>query len=184
MPRSLSSSSFPSVLVIGEDAGEYVRLIDAAELSIPVTTCHNVAEARTVYAEQPILFGNPESIARVLPDMPTVEWVQSTWAGVTPLLEIDRRDYLLTGIKAGARGYIIKDTPFEDLARSIRDVVEGGAVISTRMAGKLLDEVVVGETGRFDLFARLPHRRFPGGRPLAGPALRLALLWYRLRDLL
>jgi phosphoglycerate dehydrogenase-like enzyme len=99
MPRSLSSSSRPSVLIIGEDAGEYVRLIDAAEPSIPVTTCHNAAEALAAYTEQSILFGNPESIARVLPDMPTVEWVQSTWAGVTPLLEIDRRDYLLTGIK-------------------------------------------------------------------------------------
>ena len=46
---------------------------------------------------------------------------------------------LLTGIRAGARGYVVKDTPFEDLARSIKDVVDGGAVISTRMAGKLLD---------------------------------------------
>ena len=99
MPRSLSSSSLPSVLIIGKDAGEYVRLIDAAEPSIPVTTCHNAAEAFAAYTEQSILFGNPESIARVLSDMPTVEWVQSTWAGVTPLLEIGRRDYLLTGIK-------------------------------------------------------------------------------------
>jgi len=46
---------------------------------------------------------------------------------------------LLTGIRAGARGYVIKDTPFDDLARSIQEVVEGGAVISTRMTGKLLD---------------------------------------------
>jgi len=88
-----------AVLIIGADAGEYARLIDAAEPSIPVTTCHDAEEARTAYTEQSILFGNPESIARVLPDMPTVEWVQSTWAGITPLLEIARRDYQLTGIK-------------------------------------------------------------------------------------
>jgi len=92
-------SSDSAVLIIGADAEEYVRLIDAAETSIQVTTCHNAAEARTAYADQSILFGNPESIAQVLPDMPTVEWVQSTWAGVTPLFEISRRDYLLTGIK-------------------------------------------------------------------------------------
>jgi len=99
MPRSLSSSSLPSVLIIGADAGEYARLIDAAEPSIPVMTCRNAAEARAAYTNQSILFGNPESIASVLPDMPTVKWVQSTWAGVTPLLDTDRRDYLLTGIK-------------------------------------------------------------------------------------
>jgi phosphoglycerate dehydrogenase-like enzyme len=31
--------------------------------------------------------------------MPTIDWVQSSWAGVTPLIEIDRRDYVLTGVK-------------------------------------------------------------------------------------
>ncbi|MCB2224739.1 MAG: response regulator transcription factor [Actinobacteria bacterium] len=46
---------------------------------------------------------------------------------------------LLTGIRAGARGYLVKDTPFDDLARSIKDVVVGGAAISNRMTGKLLD---------------------------------------------
>ena len=49
---------------------------------------------------------------------------------------------LLTGIRSGARGYVVKDTPFEDLARSIEDVMDGGAVISTRMTGKLLDVLV------------------------------------------
>jgi DNA-binding NarL/FixJ family response regulator len=49
---------------------------------------------------------------------------------------------LLTGIRAGARGYVVKDTPFEGLARSIREVVMGGAVISHQMTGKLLDVLV------------------------------------------
>jgi phosphoglycerate dehydrogenase-like enzyme len=31
--------------------------------------------------------------------MPAVEWVQSTWAGVKPLVALDKRDYLLTGVK-------------------------------------------------------------------------------------
>jgi gamma-glutamylputrescine oxidase len=60
----------------------------------------------------------------------------------------------------------------------------GQGVAISGIAGKLLAEVVAGEAERFDLFARLPQRRFPGGRLLAGPAVRLALLWYRLRDLL
>ena len=37
---------------------------------------------------------------------------------------------------------------------------------------------------RFDVFARIPHRDFPGGPALRRPALALAMLWYRLRDLL
>ncbi len=30
---------------------------------------------------------------------PVVRWVQSTWAGVTPLLALGRRDFVLTGVK-------------------------------------------------------------------------------------
>lgn len=52
-----------------------------------------------MYSDHTVLFGSPASIAEVLPDMPAVEWVQSTWAGVTPLIELDRRDYVLTCIR-------------------------------------------------------------------------------------
>ena len=48
----------------------------------------------------------------------------------------------------------------------------------------LIAEAVAGTAERFDVFARLPHRPFPGGRLLRMPALVLAMAWYRLRDLL
>jgi len=50
-------------------------------------------------------------------------------------------------------------------------------------AGKLVAETIAGQSERFDLYARLQHRPFPGGRWLRTPALVLAMLWYRLRDL-
>ena len=46
---------------------------------------------------------------------------------------------MLIAIKAGARGYIVKDTPFPRLVESIAQVANGGATISTQMAGKLFD---------------------------------------------
>lgn len=46
---------------------------------------------------------------------------------------------LLEGIRAGARGYLVKDTAFDSLAAGIRDVVRGGAAVSARMGGKLFD---------------------------------------------
>jgi len=49
---------------------------------------------------------------------------------------------LLECIKAGARGYLVKDAGFEDLARAIPDVVAGGAAISPLMTGKLLDALI------------------------------------------
>lgn len=60
----------------------------------------------------------------------------------------------------------------------------GHGIALAGMAGKLLAEAVAGEAERFDLFARIPHRDFPGGALLRRPALVLAMLSYRIKDLL
>jgi gamma-glutamylputrescine oxidase len=52
------------------------------------------------------------------------------------------------------------------------------------MAGKLLAEAIGGQAERFDVFARMPHRNFPGGRHLRTPLLVLATNFYRMRDLI
>jgi gamma-glutamylputrescine oxidase len=52
------------------------------------------------------------------------------------------------------------------------------------MAGRVMAEAIRGQADRFDVFARIPHQPFPGGRLLRMPALVLAMAWYRLRDLL
>ncbi|HYB51411.1 MAG TPA: FAD-binding oxidoreductase [Burkholderiaceae bacterium] len=60
----------------------------------------------------------------------------------------------------------------------------GHGLALSGLAGKLAAEAVCGTTARFDVFARMPHRIFPGGRALRTPALVAAMAWYRLRDLL
>jgi gamma-glutamylputrescine oxidase len=60
----------------------------------------------------------------------------------------------------------------------------GHGVALTGMAGKLAAEAIAGQAERFDLFGKIKHRNFPGGPLLRTPALVLAMLWYRLRDLL
>ncbi len=56
-----------------------------------------------------------------------------------------------------------------------------GALITT-LAGELMAEAVVGTMERFDVFASLPHSRFPGGKWLARPLATLGLLYYAMRD--
>jgi gamma-glutamylputrescine oxidase len=56
-----------------------------------------------------------------------------------------------------------------------------GALVTT-LAGELLAEAVTGTMERFDVFAQLPHRPFPGGKLFARPLATLGLLWYALRD--
>jgi gamma-glutamylputrescine oxidase len=60
----------------------------------------------------------------------------------------------------------------------------GHGVALAGLAGELAAEAIAGSHERFDVFARLPHHEFPGGMALRRPTLALAMLWYRLRDLL
>ena len=56
-----------------------------------------------------------------------------------------------------------------------------GALVTT-LAGELMAEAVTGTMERFDVFASLPHTRFPGGKWLARPLATLGLLYYAMRD--
>jgi gamma-glutamylputrescine oxidase len=60
----------------------------------------------------------------------------------------------------------------------------GHGLALTGLAGKLVAEAMAGDASRFDTFARLKHRPFPGGRALRTPALVLGMAYYRLKDML
>ncbi len=60
----------------------------------------------------------------------------------------------------------------------------GHGLALTGLAGRLVAEAMAGDASRFDVFARLHHRPFPGGALLRTPALVLGMAWYRLRDML
>jgi gamma-glutamylputrescine oxidase len=58
----------------------------------------------------------------------------------------------------------------------------GHGVALSALAGRLVAEAVLGQTERFDAFAALKHRSFPGGRLGRTPVLALGMLWHRWRD--
>ena len=60
----------------------------------------------------------------------------------------------------------------------------GHGVALTGLAGQLVAEAVAGQAERFDLFAALKHREFPGGPLLRTPSLALGMLWHRMKDAL
>jgi gamma-glutamylputrescine oxidase len=60
----------------------------------------------------------------------------------------------------------------------------GHGLVLTGIAGKLVAEAISGTAERFDVFARIPHQDFPGGRAMRRPALVLAMMYYRMRDAL
>ncbi|MGQ0656577.1 MAG: NAD(P)/FAD-dependent oxidoreductase [Chromatiales bacterium] len=60
----------------------------------------------------------------------------------------------------------------------------GHGMALTGLAGELLAEAIAGTAQRFDLFAKVKHHDFPGGKLMRTPLLVLAMLYFRLRDLL
>jgi len=60
----------------------------------------------------------------------------------------------------------------------------GHGVTCSHLAGRLIAEVMAGQSERFDAFAGLPQLPFPGGRALSVPLTTLGAWYYRLRDAL
>ncbi len=60
----------------------------------------------------------------------------------------------------------------------------GHGVAPTHMMGRIVAQMIAGQAERFDIFAKIKHHPFPGGRLLRRPGLALGMLYYRLKDLL
>ncbi|WP_339488962.1 NAD(P)/FAD-dependent oxidoreductase [Pseudomonas sp. EL_65y_Pfl2_R95] len=61
----------------------------------------------------------------------------------------------------------------------------GHGVNATHLAGKLLAEAIAGQASTgFELFDKVPHMTFPGGKYLRSPLLALGMLWHRMKEVL
>ena len=60
----------------------------------------------------------------------------------------------------------------------------GHGVAAAGLAGEVIAAAIAGQSERLDVFQRLQHATFPGGRLLRTPLLVAAMSWYKLRDAL
>jgi DNA-binding NarL/FixJ family response regulator len=96
-----------------------------------------------------------ESYAELLPNvvlmdvrMPGLDGVEATWrlrerwpeARIIILTTFDDDEYVFEGLRAGARGYLLKDVSGHDLAEAVRTVAAGGALIEPSVARKVVAE--------------------------------------------
>jgi DNA-binding NarL/FixJ family response regulator len=99
----------------------------------------------------------PDAVARHAPDvvlmdirMPGVDGLTATErlrarAGapeVIVLTTFDSDEYVLRALRAGASGFLLKDTPPADIVRAVRLVAAGEAMLSPTVTRQLLDHVV------------------------------------------
>ena len=62
-------------------------------------------------------------------------------ANVVVLTAYDTDDRIFQAVQAGARGYLLKGAPREEIFRAIREVNNGGSLLEPAVAGKLLSRV-------------------------------------------
>jgi DNA-binding NarL/FixJ family response regulator len=110
--------------------------------------------------------------------MPEMDGVQATReiieaqrsTRIIILTTFDLDEYVYAALRAGASGFLLKDTPPADLLSGIRAVASGDAVVAPRVTRRLLDNYA----------QRLPA----SGRPDQGQRARLELLTAREREVL
>ena len=79
-----------------------------------------------------------------MPEMDGVEAIQiikmvTSDIGIIILTTYDTDDYIFRGIEAGARGYLLKDSPPEEVLKAIHTVYKGESLIQPRVASRLID---------------------------------------------
>ncbi|GBC60147.1 DNA-binding response regulator [Desulfonema ishimotonii] len=81
-------------------------------------------------------------------NMPGIDGIQATLAlsehlpaaRVIVLTMYRQDDFVFNAMRAGARGYLLKDMGADELIGGIRSVYRGNAILNPEIAGKLLDE--------------------------------------------
>lgn len=85
------------VLIAEQDHALYARLLREAMPELEVLTSGDSAELSRQAADCPVWLGQPDLLASLLRQGHRPRWVQSTWAGITPLLAAGlSREYRLT----------------------------------------------------------------------------------------
>jgi gamma-glutamylputrescine oxidase len=134
-------------------------------------------------ADHRLLFGGRASYSNLQP--PNLPWVMARrMRRVFPQLADEDFEYVWGGTidisfnRAPHWGRIGRNNVY------FAQGFSGHGVAAAGLAGRLIAEAVRGQSTRLDVFARIPHRDFPGGRALRTPLLVAAMAWYKLRDAL
>ncbi|MEM9250161.1 MAG: FAD-binding oxidoreductase [Pseudomonadota bacterium] len=147
---------------------------------------HAVADSRFVVNyfrfsdDHRLLFGGGETYGYRFPD-DIAALVRKPLRKVFPQLADTRIDFAWGGTLG------ITATRMPHFARLQKNVLSlsgysGHGVAMATLAGQIAAETIAGQAERFDVMARVPNPRFPGGSLLRTPLVALAMLWYGLRD--
>ncbi|MEY2907891.1 MAG: hypothetical protein RLZZ602_414 [Pseudomonadota bacterium] len=140
----------------GIQQSEALRAAPIELLSLPANsadqTAHSVSCQHVDYDSISVLLGAPDGLAHWVPLCPTLQWAQSTWAGVAPLVELPHRHYRLTALK-GVFGTAMSEYVFGWLLGLERRIIQRATSahwqpqLDGSLAGKRLGILGTGSIG-------------------------------------
>ena len=133
-------------------------------------------------ADTRLLFGGGDTYSAATPDN-LIDRIRKRMLGVFPQLSDLEIQYSWGGFVD------ISMNRAPDLGRLDPNIYflqgfSGHGLAFAGMAGQLAAQAVAGQAEKFDIFARIKHRKFPGGALMRTPALVLGMLYFQLRDFL
>ncbi|MCO4825765.1 MAG: FAD-binding oxidoreductase [Amylibacter sp.] len=131
-------------------------------------------------ADNRLLFGGGESYGYKFPK-DIREVVSKPMLQIYPQLKDVKLEYAWGGTLA----ITVNRMPhFAQVAPNILSAsgYSGHGVALATLAGKITAAAIAGQAEDFDVMSRVPTHRFPGGRALRSPSLKLAMTWYAMRD--
>lgn len=146
-----------NLLILSKHADEYLQLIESEQLSdLKILYAGADPDLIPSGSSANILLGESSLVSQVLDKLPNLKWVQTTWAGVEPLLKPGlRRDYQLTNARV-VFGPLISEYVFAYLLLHERRILQRyqdqqrkiwDASITGSVRGKTIGLLGVGSIG-------------------------------------
>jgi gamma-glutamylputrescine oxidase len=131
-------------------------------------------------ADNRLLFGGGESYGYKFPS-DIASLVRKCMVEIFPQMANAKIDYAWGGTLAITMNRM---PHFERLGKNIYSAsgYSGHGLGMATLAGQIMAETVAGTAERFDVLAKVPTPKFPGGIGLRTPLLALAMTYYALRD--
>ena len=147
---------YPAIYIATHNAEQYRDLIqDAVSVELEFGLATEQDDVVENYSGEKVVLGSPDLLSVLLATKPPVSWVQSTWAGVTPLVNLAFRDYQLTGVKdvfgAQMGEYVLGYVLAHEIRIAERNAAESQKVwdqsSSSRVEGKTMGIMGTGSIG-------------------------------------
>ena len=143
-----NTSQMTTLLLLTKDHADYRAILEVEFPALKITS--------EPTEECEIVLGAPSMIVPVLNALPNLKWIQSTWAGVEPLLDPSlRRDYTLTNAR-GVFGELMSEYVIGYLLAHERKIFERAQAqqnrewdksLTGRLRGKTIGLLGVGSIG-------------------------------------